>query len=233
MSSLLTIATICARGGSIGLPGKNIKPILGKPLIEYTIEQALAVPEIDQVYVSTDAESIAEVARTAGAEVPFLRPPELARSNTPKLAVIRHLIEWIDNHNGPVNRVVDLDPTSPLRDISDIQSCLAMLDEKTDVVITAYETDKNPYFNMVEIQPDGNIRLVKQPDSEVIARQLAPKVYAMNASVYCWHRHTVDIGLFEGNVRMHIMPRERSVDIDEPLDFQIVELLMRQKHGLL
>ena len=111
MSSLLTIATICARGGSIGLPGKNIKPILGKPLIEYTIEQALAVPEIDQVYVSTDAESIAEVARTAGAEVPFLRPPELARSNTPKLAVIRHLIEWIDNHNGPVNRVVDLDPT--------------------------------------------------------------------------------------------------------------------------
>jgi len=230
---MLTIATICARGGSVGVPGKNIKPLLGKPLIAYTIEQALAVPGIDRVFVSTDSEAIAEVARAAGAEVPFLRPAELATSSAPKLAVIRHLVEWVDAHVGPVGRIVDLDPTSPLRDLSDIETCMAMLDEETDVVITAYEADKNPYFNMVEAQPDGNIRLVKPLPGGVAARQEAPKVYAMNASIYVWHRHSLDKGLWDGRTRLHVMPRERSVDIDEPIDFLIVELLIKQQQGLL
>jgi CMP-N,N'-diacetyllegionaminic acid synthase len=226
---MFTVATICARGGSVGVPGKNIKPLLGKPLICHTIEQALAVPGIDRVFVSTDSEAIAEVARQAGAEVPFLRPAELATSSAPKLAVIRHLVEWIETHVRPVTRIVDLDPTSPLRDLADIEICLAMLDAETDVVITAYEAEKNPYFNMVEAQPDGNIRLVKPLSGGVVARQAAPKVYAMNASIYVWHRHSLDKGLWEGRTRLHVMPRERSVDIDEPLDFDLVELLMRRK----
>jgi len=230
---MLTIATICARGGSVGVPGKNIKPLLGKPLIRYTIDQALAVPEIDKVFVSTDSETVAEVASQAGAEVPFLRPAELATSNAPKLAVIRHLVDWVDTHVEPVTRIVDLDPTSPLRDISDIEICMSMLDDQTDVVITAYEADKNPYFNMVEAKPDGNIRLVKSPSSVVAARQEAPKVYAMNASIYCWHRHTLSKGLWEGRTRLHVMPRERSVDIDSPLDFHIVEFLLKQRYGQL
>lgn len=232
MSQPLTIATICARGGSVGVPGKNIKPLLGKPLICYSIEQALAIKAIDRVFVSTDSEAIAEVARAAGAEVPFLRPSELASSSAPKLEVIRHLVEWVEQHVGPVGRIIDLDPTSPLRDLADIETCMSMLDEETDVVITGYEADKNPYFNMVEAQPDGNIRLVKTLGGAVVARQAAPKVYSMNASIYCWHRNTLEKGLWEGHTRLHVMPRERSVDIDEPIDFQIVELLMKQKDGL-
>ena len=113
MSKPMTIATICARGGSQGLPGKNIRPLLGKPLIAYTIEQALAHPQIDRVFVSTDSPVIAEAARKAGAEVPFLRPSQLATHNAGKIAVIEHLVGWVVNHVGPVQRIVDLDPTSP------------------------------------------------------------------------------------------------------------------------
>lgn len=226
---MTTLCTICARGGSQGVPGKNIRPLLGKPLIAWTIEQALACPEIDAVYVSTDSEAIADVARGAGAQVPFLRPPELATATAAKIPVIRHLVEWVEANEERCDRIVDLDPTSPLRDGSDILACLNMLDADTDVVITAYESDKNPYFNMVEYRPDGSVGLVSPPQTEVTGRQGAPKVYAMNASIYVWHRHTLSKGLWSGGVKLHVMPRERSVDIDSPLDFKIVELLMQEK----
>tara|TARA_R110002012_G_scaffold47399_1_gene124212 strand:- start:20038 stop:20736 length:699 start_codon:yes stop_codon:yes gene_type:complete len=226
---MLTIATICARGGSVGVPGKNIRPLMGKPLIVYTIEQALEVPGIDRVFVSTDAQSIADVARMAGAEVPFLRPDHLATSNAPKLAAIEHLIAWIEQEHGPVGTIVDLDPTSPLRNLEDITACMRLLDGDTDVVITGYEADKNPYFNMVEEKPDSRIGLVKSPESGVVARQQAPKVYSMNASIYVWRRASLGKGLWEGTQRLHVMPRERSVDIDEPIDFDIVEFLMQRR----
>ena len=225
-----TIVSICARGGSQGVPGKNIRPLLGKPLIVYTIEQALACPGVDGIYVSTDSPEIAEIARAAGAEVPFLRPAELATSSAPKIPVIQHLVEQIELAGVRVQRIVDLDPTSPLRDIADIQACLGMLDGETDVVITGYEAEKNPYFNMVEMQPDGTVGLVKQPRQSVVARQQAPKVFAMNASIYVWHRHTLEKGLWRGRARLYVMPRERSIDIDSPVDFKLVEILMREKY---
>lgn len=226
-----TIATICARGGSKGVPGKNIRPLLDKPLIVYTIEQALACPGIDAVYVSTDDEKIAEVSRAAGAEVPFRRPAELATSTAPKIPVIQHLVSWVERTGVKADRIVDLDPTSPLRDLGDIQACLDMLDRETDVVITGYEAEKNPYFNMVEMRSDGTVGLVKTPTRPVVARQEAPQVYAMNASIYVWHRDTLAMGLWSGRTRLYVMPRERSIDVDTPLDFMLVELLMREKHG--
>jgi CMP-N,N'-diacetyllegionaminic acid synthase len=228
---MTTIATICARGGSVGVPGKNIRTLLGKPLIAYTIEQALACGDIDHVYVSTDSPVIAEIARTFGARVPFVRPAELATHTAPKLPVIRHLVENVEKSGVRVTRIVDLDPTSPLRDPSDIAACLALLDEQTDVVITGYESEKNPYFNMVEGRADGGVGLVKNPSSEITARQSAPKVYAMNASIYVWHRRTLSKGLWDGFARLHIMPRARSIDVDSELDFKLVELLMKEKQG--
>ena len=224
-----TIASICARGGSLGIPRKNLEPLLGRPLIAYTIEQAIAVRSIDAVYVSTDDPEIAEVAARFGATVPFLRPAELATHAAAKILVIQHLCAWVESNVGTFDRVVDLDPTSPLRTAQDIESCLALLDDRTDVVITAFESEKNPYFNMVECKPGGNIGLVCQGSGPVVARQLAPSVYSMNASIYVWHRHTLAQGLWDGRVRMHVMPRERSIDIDSPLDFQIVEMLMAQR----
>ncbi|RYX91171.1 MAG: acylneuraminate cytidylyltransferase family protein [Comamonadaceae bacterium] len=226
----MRIISICARGGSAGVPGKNIRPLCGKPLIAWTIRQALDSGEADQVVVSTDSEDIAAVARAHGAEVPFLRPGELATATAGKLPVIQHLVEWVEAHRGPVTRVIDLDPTSPLRDMVDIKACAAMLDDATDVVITGYESDKNPYFNMVEQKDSGFFGRVCAPASEVLGRQLAPKVYAMNASIYAWHRHTLASSLWATpRIRLHVMPRERSIDIDHPIDFDIVEMLMKKK----
>jgi CMP-N,N'-diacetyllegionaminic acid synthase len=228
---MTTIATICARGGSVGVPGKNIRPLLGKPLIAYSIEQALACGKIDQVYVSTDSIAIAEIARQCGARVPFIRPAELATDTAPKLPVIRHLVENVEASGMRVTRIIDLDPTSPLRDQSDLAACLALLDDRTDVVITGYESEKNPYFNMVETRADGGVGLVKIPSAEIAGRQFAPKVYAMNASIYVWHRHTLSKGLWDGFARLHVMPRARSIDVDSEIDFKLVELLMIEKQG--
>lgn len=222
------IATICARGGSTGLPGKNIRPLHGKPMINWSIEQALRVPAISDVYISTDDAQIAAIAAQAGGKVLGLRPAELATSTTPKLPVIRHLVEQVESSGVEVDVIVDLDPTSPLRHVADIEACLAMLKPEVDVVITAFPSEKSPYFNMVEEQPDGNIRLCKPPATALYGRQGAPPVFSMNASVYVWHRRTLHLNLWDGNVRLHRMPRERSIDVDSLLDFRIVELLMQE-----
>jgi CMP-N-acetylneuraminic acid synthetase len=226
---MTTIASICARGGSQGVPRKNIKLLMGKPLIVHTIEQARACKAIDRVFVSTDDAEIAEVAKGAGAEVPFLRPAELATGSAPKVPVIAHLVEQVESFGVGVDKIVDLDPTSPLREAADIDACIALLDGETDVVITGFPAEKNPYFNMVEHKPDGNVGLVCGASGGVTSRQQAPRVYAMNASIYVWHRHTLTKGLWNGRAKLHVMPRERSIDIDEPIDFKLVELLMRER----
>jgi len=227
---LNTIVTICARGGSQGVPGKNIRLLHGKPLIVHTIEQAQACSGIDGVYVSTDSEDIAAVARAAGAIVPYRRPAELATSTAGKVPVIEHLVNHLRNNGASIDIVVDLDPTSPLRAVSDIEACRALLDASTDVVITGYEAEKNPYFNMVETKPDGNIGVVKPPASAVLGRQAAPAVYSMNASIYVWRREALARGLWGGNVKLYVMPRERSIDIDSEVDFLFVEKLMEMQN---
>lgn len=236
----MNIITICARGGSLGVPGKNIRPLLGKPLIGWTIEQAIASGVAERVFVSTDDHEIAAVARQFGAEVPFLRPPELATSTAAKLPVIQHLVSHVERHLLPVgaslNAVIDLDPTSPLRDLADIHACFNLIeaDASTDIVITGYESDKNPYFNMVEQKASGYFARVCAPASEVFGRQQAPKVYAMNASIYAWRRAALTSSLWSTpRIRLHAMPRERSIDIDTPIDFELVELLMKRKGGQL
>lgn len=228
---MTTICTICARGGSVGVPRKNIRELMGKPLIAYTIEQALSCPGIGAVYVSTDDREIADIAERCGATVPFLRPPELATSSAAKLPVIEHLVEAVEKTGVEVTRIVDLDPTSPLRHVADIEAAMAALNDDVDVVITAYPSDKNPYFNMVEFRDDGFVGLVKELPGGVTARQQAPQVFSMNASIYVWHRATLTLGLWNGRTWLHEMPRERSIDIDSEIDFELVELLMRKQGG--
>lgn len=226
---MTTLCTICARGGSVGVPRKNIRELRGKPLIGWTIEQALAAPSIDEVHVSTDDADIAEIAREFGAEVPFLRPAELASSSAAKLPVIEHLVEHLEGGGRTFDRIVDLDPTSPLRFVDDIEAAIGMLDGETDAVITGYPSDKNPYFNMVQQRVDGSFGLVVE--SAAVSRQTAPIVYSMNASIYVWHRRTLGKGLWQGRTRLYEMPRERSVDIDSELDFRIVELLLDEREA--
>jgi CMP-N,N'-diacetyllegionaminic acid synthase len=212
------------------VPGKNIRPLLGKPLIVHTIEMALAHSRIDHVFVSTDSEAIADIARAAGASLPYLRPAELATDTAGKIPVIRHLVEHVEAEGYGVDRIVDLDPTSPLRLPSDIDACLDLVDAGAEAVITAFEAEKNPYFNMVELDETGIARISKRSESgHVVARQAAPPVYAMNASIYVWKRHALGNVLWDSEPRLHVMPRERSIDIDSELDFKLVELLMRER----
>jgi CMP-N-acetylneuraminic acid synthetase len=201
----------------------------GKPLIVHTIEQALAHPECDQVLVSTDDEEIARIALGAGAMVPFIRPPELATAEAGKLPVIEHLVRHTEFSGSPVGRIVDLQPTSPLRNLDDISATLALLDMGTDCATTATHAEDNPYFNLVEADGDGFVRLSKEIAGTIVTRQSAPVVYALNGAVYAWHRSTLSKGVLGGRTRLHIMPRERSIDIDTMLDFRIAELLMDEK----
>lgn len=223
-SGARTIATICARGGSKGLPGKNIRPFAGRPLIVHSIEQALACPQLEGVYISTDSEEIAAVARAAGAQVPYLRPAELASDQAGKLPVIEHLVRHLEAQGLAVARVVDLQPTSPLRKPADIEAALGVQEE---LVVGVREAADNPYFNLCEQGPDGLMRLSKGDGSA--RRQDTPPVYALNGSIYVWRRaaltRAAEHGLWSVRVAPHPMPRWRSVDIDDLEDFEYAQWL--------
>ena len=225
----MIVATVCARGGSTGVPGKNIKMLCDKPLIAHTIEQALSCSIIDEVYVSTDCNEIADVAKQFGAQVPFIRPASLATSEAGKIPVIQHLSDHLLSIGLDHETIIDLDPTSPLRERSDIEACANILDESCDVVLTGCSSSKNPYFNMIEEKEDGYFGLVIPGHSSVVSRQAAPPMYDMNGSVYVWHRKSLKKGLWGGKAKFYNMPPERSVDIDSELDFKLVEMLMRER----
>lgn len=222
---MTTICTICARGGSVGLPGKNIRPLLGKPLIAYSIEQAKSCSFIDHIFVSTDSPQIAEVACSYGAIVLSLRSPELAKADTPKLDALNSLVHEIVASGITPKTIIDLDPTSPLRTLQDIENAYHLLTDDVDVVLTGYHSEKNPYFNMIEYGPDGSLRLCKKMPG-ITSRQSAPQVYSMNASIYIWHKSTLSKGLWGGRSKLYLMPRERSIDIDTQFDFDLVENLL-------
>ncbi len=228
------ILTICARGGSKGVPGKNIKPVLGKPLIGYTIEQAKTLDWVNRIVVSTDDEKIKKVAEDLGLDVPFFRPAELATDSAGKIPAIIHAVETAERHwSENYDIVLDLDPTSPLRNLDDIESAVKVLTDEYDVksVFSVCEAYKNPYFNMVEENENGYIRLSKKPTRPILRRQDAPRVYEMNASIYVIWKSVLlkDKTIFTNQTRIYEMPRERSVDIDSPVDFKLVEILMKNK----
>jgi CMP-N-acetylneuraminic acid synthetase len=224
------VATICARGGSRGVPRKNIRPLGGKPLIVHTIETARKCRLINRIIVSTDDREIAETARKAGAEVPFMRPNELARDDTPKLPVIKHAVQFLESQGYRPDIVVDLDPTSPLRTEKDIEACIRMVTTgEADNVFSVTRASKSPYFNMVEII-DGRVRLVKPPDSPAKRRQDAPEVYDMNASIYVWKRDALmnNDTLFLEKTRIYLMPKW-AIDIDDETDFEFVEYMLGRR----
>lgn len=224
------ICTICARGGSKGVKGKNIRPLLGKPLIAYSIEQAKQSGLFDVIAVSSDSELILETAKTFGADYLIKRPDELATDQAAKLPVIKHCVAEVEQQKGcTFDTIVDLDATSPLRSVEDIQSAVALLEEnRVGNVITAMPSRRSPYFNLVELNENGVVELSKPLKTPIVRRQDAPKCYDMNASIYVWKHQTLfdSKSLFNADTRLYVMPEERSVDIDSELDFKVVELLM-------
>lgn len=223
-------AFIFARGGSKGLPGKNIRPLGGKPLIAWSIEHALAVKRIECVIVSTDSEEIAAVAREYGAEVPFIRPAELARDDSPEWLAWRHALKYLLDKDGALPELmVSVPATAPLRLPLDIENCLDEYEKgDADMVITITNAHRSPYFNMVKANADGTVGLVIPPQSAVARRQDAPAVFDMATVAYVVRPEFVMThnATFEGRVRAVHVPAERAIDIDTLLDFQMAECLL-------
>jgi CMP-N-acetylneuraminic acid synthetase len=229
------IALICARGGSKGVPKKNIKPLGGVPLIGWSINIAKKIDKISRIIVSTDSEEIAEVAKNYGAEVPFIRPSELSKDNSSEWRVWQHALCYLEENNEEfLDGLIILPPTAPLRDVEDIEKCISEYEKgNVDLVITTSDAHRNPYFNMV-IKNENNFCSLAIKGKKIVRRQDAPKVYDMTTVAYVVtpdyvHKYN---GIFEGLVRSVNIPIERSIDIDTPLDFKIAEFLLSNNMNL-
>jgi len=222
------LCLIPARGGSKGVPGKNIKPLAGKPLIAWTIEQALACKYLSRVIVSTDSGAVAETARTFGAEVPFMRPAHLAEDATPTWPVLRHAVEETEKQTGKkVEAVVLLQPTSPLRKTADIDGAIERFQQQScQAVFSVSPSKNNPYYNMVELNAAGYLEQCKAIDPPPARRQDAPEVYVLNGAVYVYKREVLFLYETFSHLKQvipYIIPRERSLDVDTFDDFEAAE----------
>ncbi|MFC4237028.1 acylneuraminate cytidylyltransferase family protein [Thalassospira xianhensis] len=227
------LCTICARGGSKGVPGKNIRTLIDRPLIAYSIEQAKKAGIFTAVAVSSDSDVILDNARAYGADIIIKRPSELASDTAGKIPAIVHALETAEAELGAkVDYHFDLDATSPLRVPKDILACVdILLETGASNVITGTVAHRSPYFNLVERSKDGKVFLSKTPNIDVLRRQDSPDCFDMNGSIYGWKRDVLleDPKLFYLDTQLYVMPRNRSVDIDEELDFTLVTLLMQER----
>ncbi len=227
------MAGIFARGGSKGVPRKNVRLFAGKPLIAYAIEAAQRSSQIDRVFVSTDDREIADVAIQCGAEVPFMRPAFLAGDDSPEWLAWQHAIRTLGDEAGQPrwDAFVVVPTTSPLRKVDDLDACIAkLLNGAADVVITVRKAERSPYFNMVTLDERDQARLVMVPDRATFRRQDAPPIFDMTTVAYAARPSFVlsATGMFQGRVEAVVVPTERALDIDTEFDFQIGECLIRQ-----
>lgn len=229
----MILGHIGARKGSKGVPGKNFRPIAGKPLIDWSLDQLFANPRIDAVVVSTDDARIYDHAVAKGALDIGLRPDHLATDAAPKWGVWQHALEAGQAALGaPVTTFVDLDCTSPLRLPEDLDGALDLFArEQPDMVMSVCEARKNPYFNLVEADETGALHVSKPLPGGVWSRQSAPKVWEHAASTYVLSAEYLRRAktIYEGRVIPFEMPPERCLDIDTPFDFRLVEMLMNDR----
>lgn len=224
----MIVALICARGGSKGLPRKNVRPFVGKPLIAHSIEMALKSNFIADVVVSTDDEEIARVAKNYGASVPFMRPANLSGDSAPEWHVWQHALSWLSGQGRDIEALVVLPPTAPLRSLDDVNGAIEMfLQKKCDGVVCGTDAHRNPFFNMVTIDNNQRCALAMSGAARFTRRQDAPTFYDLTTVCYVMspdyithHQH-----LFDGDIRMFHVPVERSVDIDTIFDFELAEFI--------
>ena len=224
-----TFAFIFARGGSKGVPGKNIRILGGKPLIAWSIEIAREISEIDRIIVSTDDENIAAVGKEFGAEI-IKRPFLLAQDDTPEWLAWQHAVDWLENNGEYFDRFVSLPTTSPTRSKEDVSGCLNLLDDKTDVVVTMTETTRSPFFNMVR-EENGFVKLLVDSNKTYSRRQDTPKAFDMTTVAYVTRPEFIkrNQSIFDGMVKSLVIPGERAIDIDTKLDFEIAEMLINKR----
>jgi len=226
------IAIITARGGSKTTPRKNIIPLAGKPLIAWTIEAARASRRLSRTLVSTDDAEIAQIAAKWGAEVPFLRPSELAGDSTPHILAVEHAIRWLDETEGTrPEYVLLLQPTSPLRTGEDIDAVIAIAEEREAVaVVSVCPMERHPYLSK-RILADGTLADFVTSDIAYLRRQDLPPAYALNGALYLNRRESLlrDHTFVPPGTLGYVMPPERSLDVDTPWDFHLIELVLQDR----
>lgn len=224
---------LCARRVKRGAEQENLRALAGKPLLVHSIEQARESGLFERIAVSSDAANILNVAKAAGADDLVERPDEMATDTAAKVPAIHHALKMVERRRGVhFDILVDLDATSPLRIVNDIRGAVEMQQRtRARSVITGAPSHRSPYFNLVEETPDGTVQLSKPLPSEVARRQDAPRTFDMNASIYVWDAPAFrdDPKVFYPETRLFEMPPERSLDIDTPLDFDIVEFLWQRR----
>ena len=233
------LITICARGGSKGIPGKNIKPVHGKPLIGYTIDVANQFKQhfdgnVD-IALSTDSEEIKQVALSCGLKSDYVRPDYLAGDAVGKIDAIKDVLEFHENvKNSKYDYILDLDVTSPLRNLNDLLSAFDLLQTNKNAMnlFSVSPASRSPYFNMVEQKANGFFAQVKQPEGAVLTRQSAPLVYDLNASFYFYKRTFFDLG-YKGAITdkslIYVVPH-LCFDLDHPIDFEFLSFLIENRN---
>ncbi len=228
------LLTVCARAGSKGVKNKNIRQLCGEPLIAHTIRQAKSWGRADKIICSTDSLEIADIAKQCGADVPFMRPADLADDTTGKLEVLQHTLKTVEEQDDVVySTLVDLDVTAPIRRVEDIEGAYQLfLSRQADSVASVTKARRNPYFNMLELQSDGSVKLVKTPLKPFLRRQDAPVIYDMNASIYVYARDFLlnpkTKTCLSNKTFVWEMPESSAFDIDGELDFQWIEFLVNK-----
>jgi CMP-N,N'-diacetyllegionaminic acid synthase len=224
------LCTICARGGSKGVKGKNTRLLSGKPLIVYTIEIAKKWDKFSDIALSTDSEEIIGIANRYGITIPFKRPANLSGDDVGKVEVIKHLVKFFLKKNKKYDVIIDLEVTSPFRVIEDLDNAYRRFKEEDfDIVYSVCEARRNPYFNVIELDKNNVPHLSKDSKYPIYSRQKAPEVYELNGAIYIYKTDFLlnSKTIHGGKAGIYIMPQERSVDIDSEFDFKIAECVMK------
>jgi len=225
------VAGIFARGGSQGIPRKALRKVGGLSLLERAVGDALSCSQIEAVFVSTDDEEFAAHAKSAGAEVPFLRPAHLASHTAAEIDSWRHLIEFLDANGEEVTTLVSVPPTAPLRLPKDIEAAInRFVATGADIVVTGHESRRNPTFNMVTVDEGGRAHLAAHSDVPVVRRQDAPPLWDLTTVAYVAKSEYVlsAPSLFSGHVALSVVPAQRALDIDDEFDLYVADLLLRE-----
>ena len=226
-----TLYVIPARGGSKGIPGKNIKPLAGKPLIEYSIDVARALANDEDICVTTDDNAIIETVERTGLKVPFVRPAELSTDQSGTYEVLLHALDFYESKGVHYDTMVLLQPTSPFRTVDDVKACLELYSDDIDMVVSVKQAATNPYYNAFEIDDNGFLHISKG-EGNYTRRQDAPKVWEYNGAVYVINVESLrkmPLGKFTRR-RMYGMSAERSIDLDTPTDWLIAETIITKQY---
>lgn len=223
---------IPARGGSKGIPRKNIKLLNNRPLILYSIDIARFFADDKNICVSTDDDEIINIVKAYGLSVPFLRPAELATDYASGNDVIMHALNYYENNGLFFDAIVELQPTSPLRQVSDVKNAIDLFDKSLDMVVSVKETASNPYYVLFEENNEGYLEQSKKGD--FVRRQDCPKVYELNGAVYVINTESIKktkINNFR-KIKKSVMSELNSIDLDTVFDWQIAEFLISKSKNI-